>query len=322
MRRLAKIGLSLVIVVLGLSCLAGSAKADSAISIQLSSTTITPGVPLHIEIQFNTTDFWEPLNATITISNEESGMIVVQTSEPLDILGHANYTFTPERPSIFGEYFIWVRVGNASGFHSFELQPSILDLWEKMNKYEKSQAASSKTANTALWLVMTAVPLGVIGAAFVSYLYWRLDDPTKEEARDWLLSKFDIRKLRVLTRDIRDLKRYAYARRRFPGISMFEKQISDFSHKERLLTNLADSAHKKLDFYRKRLAEGEAFEKDLRETATKLSEKIAKNEARIDDELRAVQIHALETNRQVVRDPKRLRKEMEAARGSNNQNKG
>jgi len=296
------------------SCFAGQAKAETDINVSLSAKNIVPGEPLYIEIQVNASNPWEVRNVSIIISQVESGQVVLMTTANLTLFGEANYTYTPSRPAIFGDYFVWIRAGNRSAFSSFTLQPSLLDLFEQLKATQSDNAKLKQTANSAILLTVTLVPLGVLLATFISYVHWRLPNPEKNEIRDWLLSKFQSGRLRRLTKDLRDLDRKGYTRRRVPIVVHAENENSAFSKKRDLLTNLADSVHSRLDFLRKRVATGEEFEKDLRETAIELNKKIAQNNDNIEDELKAVSIRSQEANRIKIRDPKRIRKEMEAAR--------
>jgi hypothetical protein len=315
---LGKIYLSCLIGILILSCFAGQAKAETDISVTLSAKSIVPGETLFVEIQVNTSNPWEIRSVNIIISHVETGEVVVMASVNLTHFGEANYSYTPSRPAIFGDYFVWIRAANQSAFSSFTLQPSVLDLWEQMKASESDNAKLKQTANYAILLTLTLVPVGVVLATLISYLYWRLPDPEKNYVRDWLLSKLQVGKLgrlaRRLTKDFRDLDRKGYVRRRVPIVIHAESQNSALSKDRDILNNLADSIHSKMDFLKKRVATGEEFEKDLRETATELDKKIVANNQNIENELKAIQIRSLEANRVKIRDPKRMRREMEAAR--------
>lgn len=314
MRVLGKIYLSCLIGILIASCFAGEAKATTDINVTLSAKNVVPGDSLFIEIQVNASNPWEIRNVTVIISQVDSGQVVLMTTANLTYFGEANLTYTPSRPAIFGDYFVWIRAGNRSAFSSFTLQPSILDLWEQMKASERDNAKLKQTANSAILLTVTTVPIGVLLATLISYLYWRMPDPDKNDIWDWLLSKFQKRRFRRFFKDIRDLDRKGYARRRVPIIIHAESQNSEFSKKIDLLTNLANSVHSKIDFLKKRVATGGEFETDLRETVSELNKKIVENNSIIEDELKAISIRSLEANRFKIRDPKRVRREMEAAR--------
>lgn len=318
MRVLGKIYLSCLIGILIASCFAGQARAETVITVSLSARNIVPGESIFVEIEVNTSNPWEIRSVTVIISHVETGEVVVMATVNLTAFGEANYSYTPSRPAIFGDYFVWIRAANHSAFSSFTLQPSILDLWEKMKASETDNAKLKRTANAAIFLTVTVVPLGVIISTLISYIHWRLPDPEKNEIRDWLLTKLQAGKLgRLLkrfTKDFRDLDRKGYLRRRVPIVVHAENQNSALSKDRDILVNLADSVHSKMDFLKKRVITGEEFEKDLRETASKLDKKIVANNENIENELKAIQIRSLEANRVKIRDPKRMRREMEAAR--------
>ncbi len=318
MHVLGKIYLSCLIGILIASCFAGETKAETNIDVSLSSRNIVPGESLFVNIQVNSSNPWEIRTVSIIISEVESGEVFVMTTLNLTGSGEANFTYTPSRPAVFGDYFVWIRAANQSIYSSFTIQPSILDLWEQMRASEKDNAKLKQTANSAILLTVTVVPLGVIVAAFVSYIHWRLPNPEKNDIRDWLLSRLQIGKLgrvlRRLTKDFRDLDRKGYVRRRVPIVIHAESQNSALSKDRIILRNLADSVHSKMDFLKKRISTGEEFEKDLRETIGELDKKIVMNNQNIENELKAIQIRSLEANRKKIRDPKRMRKEMEARR--------
>lgn len=314
--RHAKVCISALLIVCALATLPIGASAENAenLEVTLSNTNLLAGDKLTVFIKYNTTAWWIRYNATVILSHISTGEIYAMSQVNLSYDGRANWTVELHRPIAFGDYLVWVRVGNISVFKDIMVQPSIFDLWDLNKRSAEESATTQRLAERAIFVAFILPTFGVGAAILFSYWMWRIPSPEKDELANWFLSKWDLHKLSKLVKDIRDLDRRSYARRRAPSVMEAEKEIAMLQRKRRALLELAESIKAREDKLKTRSKLVEEYRSDLEGTAKDLEERIGHYEETIEDQLETIQVKALEKNRKRLRDPTLGKRDMEAVR--------
>ena len=285
---------------------------DADLNIKLSSDEVQVNQQLVVNITVNTT---QPLYyqwGRVIISSLDTGYIISTASINLTskqnltiVYPGSNYTlyceyiYEPHRPIMFGEYTVWVTVGNMSAFERVTIVPSLGDFYTDLRnmerKYEESQ-------NNYWYIIRIVYPAAFMLSAMtilICYYLWRLPDSSKEELKYWLLSKGDVRKLEMMQRELRDIDRKQFNARNAPSVGRNEKIIRGLHAKKRVLEKLKFYTDKRIEKMKRVGSNAGEFSEGLVETIKVLDEEIATRNADIVKALSALEIEAQKRNRKL-----------------------
>lgn len=288
----------------------------SNLKVKLSTTEVQPGQPLNISVTVNTTSILSYIWARVIISNVDTGFIIHTATfnltrpigTPIITPGwlytlSGNYTFVPMRPIVFGEYTVWVSVGNQSVFERINIVPSVVDFYKDLQVMEKKYEESQ---NRYWYIIKLVYPTAFLLSALtmvICYYLWRLPSSDKEEFKYWLLSNIDIYRLNKLKKDLRDLDRRGFAARNVPPIAKNEAIISMLRKDKQILEKLNACMQRRMERLQRLNKNANEYMQTIKEATEAIDAEIKAKNAEIEKVLESIQIEVLKANKKTKREP-------------------
>jgi len=293
---------------------------STTMKVTVSSNQVQVGQSVRINITVNTTEPLRSSSARIIISSLDSGSIIVTANQNLSTKQNltlilpgrlytlnGTYEFVPQKGIEFGDYTIWVTVGNVSAFQKVSIMPSLADFYTDFKAMERH---NQQAQNNYWYVIQIVYPAAFLLSAMtivICFYLWRLPDSSKEELKYWLLSKTDPKKLKFMQSELRDINRQGFSERNSPSVGKNEKMLVSLRKQQDTLSKLKSYTDKRIEKLNRMKENAEEFAGTLQETIDVYDIDIVKRNGDIEKALGALQIEAQRLNKK-NKPEKRVRK--------------
>lgn len=268
---------------------------QSELTVSLSTNVINPGDVLYINITIQ-----NPHNNTtvsVYISNLETGHVVVSMRGNMSVLGIYKTIFIPKRPIAFGDYSVWATANNQSAISSFQIEPSLQDIYDQMQASDK-KSASVERSLIFTWQIMLPIEIllsiAVIG---ICYWSWRIPGFKKDELREWFLSWFPAKRFRILWSEIRGIDRRGYYKRRTKATGQLDLGITKLKEKQKHLKLFINIMKLKRKRIQNRILTVNEFITDMEKLGAEVATAIEGGEVDFQKSYKAIEMKAFEKNK-------------------------